>query len=1052
MFTKQLTMLMLVCLTVMMGLPASAADVTAKWDFKNNIPDGIKSTNIQGTTAEIASNVDGIKMSVIATNGKLYSVDRDNAQFNPGTILRIPVTTTKDTVTVVSYPDCHNYNVGGIAATADETNHRATSSEVAQGYVEIVGTGNSYLYSIRVVHVDMIQEKALYSTDFTDWTALPISTDTAAVAKSTKYSHENLIFKIFDSEVNPTGTNTSKFNNLVGWLMAAKKADPCVITSPLANITKVHFLHAATGDSRGWKLDVKGDGDADWVTVSSSYATTASGTDVTVGVNRTNCQLRFTNLTTNQNAYMFQLDIYGKLDMSKVPALGSFEVNSKSYDAADVFEEQKDGSMLGTVEISKSETAISSENRITNVTASNGDLGEISYNVVNSDTTIVSIPVSMNGATVNYKLIVAYKPLYTITYYNADGITKLGSQTVEKDATIKAFAKNATDVAVAEGSKFRGWVYGLNIGKKATTSDVITSDLNLYALVTEIETASTTKRYAYDLKNQYWYDEDHENINITNGSWHDNTHGWALQNGSTIKVVVGGNAYIVLGLCRYGNAGNIKLTNSKGDSISAASYPVATDGATTTLEYTGAADTLTLTVKGNSPYLHSLTIMNVQKAPIKKNDAGWYVVNAGDADNLLNTIDIANGNTSSLARTFIYIPNGTYDLGETVLTTISQSNISLIGQDSGKVVIVNAPDISVEGIGTTETLVNLGSDNYFQNITLKNALDYYRSKSAGRAVCLWDKGTHTICQNVNMLSYQDTYYSNNSKGEFYFEGGEIHGTVDFLCGEGAAYYNKVNLVVEKRNADGSGGCTITAPSTVKGQHGYIFDNCTITNYAANYNLGRTWQNDPECVWLNTKVADGLVNSRWTLAGMGIAADRFFEYNPSDGCAENTVTFTKGTVTNAYNTILSKESASSYAIDKVFTDWAPATIALLNTATDVSISNGSYTLPVVDGTAGYAIFKGGKFVTIISGHTYTPEDATATDYTYAIANSMGAFGAQAKLTKAAVTGISAIDNETISNTVYYSVDGKYVKAPRHGVYIKVSKSSDGNLKTEKVIVK
>ena len=146
-------------------------------------------------------------------------------------------------------------------------------------------------------------------------------------------------------------------------LMAAKSDNPYVVTSPLASITKVHFMHGATGSKRGWKLWAKGDGDDDWVLLSSSVANPAAGCDVDVAVNRTNCQLKFTNITNNQNAYLMQLDIYGNVDMSKTPALGSFKVNGVQYFAADICEEDAPGAIAahlppGTVGVVEMELKI----------------------------------------------------------------------------------------------------------------------------------------------------------------------------------------------------------------------------------------------------------------------------------------------------------------------------------------------------------------------------------------------------------------------------------------------------------------------------------------------------------------------------------------------------------------------------------------------------------------------------------------------------------------------------------------------------------------------
>ena len=97
---QRLSMMFMLLMTAMAG----GAATTASWDFENDIPAGIReSTNYQGVEADIESDVAGIFMHVDATNGKLYCVDRNNAQFNSGTILRIPVSSTKDVVTVKGY-------------------------------------------------------------------------------------------------------------------------------------------------------------------------------------------------------------------------------------------------------------------------------------------------------------------------------------------------------------------------------------------------------------------------------------------------------------------------------------------------------------------------------------------------------------------------------------------------------------------------------------------------------------------------------------------------------------------------------------------------------------------------------------------------------------------------------------------------------------------------------------------------------------------------------------------------------------------------------------
>lgn len=71
-------------------------------------------------------------------------------------------------------------------------------------------------------------------------------------------------------------------------------------------------------------------------------------------------------------------------------------------------------------------------------------------------------------------------------------------------------------------------------------------------------------------------------------------------------------------------------------------------------------------------------------------------------------------------------------------------------------------------IGTTATFLN-HSTNLYLHMTIQNALDYYgtiaNAQAGGRAVVLQDKGNNTICKNVEMISYQDTYYSNNEEAQ-----------------------------------------------------------------------------------------------------------------------------------------------------------------------------------------------------------------------------------------------------------------------------------------------
>ena len=1070
----------LLSLLLVFACIAKAQDVTAIWDFQNNKPGGINAaTNFEGKTGEVNSTMDGIIMRVDATTGKLTGRTSD-AQFNAGTKLQIPVKSAKDVVTVTSYPNYHHYTVGGIAATTDVTEHKATSAEVTQGYVEVIATATSYLYQIKVVQVSAIQEKALYSTDFTNWKEIDRSKATDEVVNvKTLYSKEELSFTFNGVGVYPTGTNT-KFPEVTGFMQTAKytgeykAAEPNVVTSALANITKITLHQAATGGKRGIKVSVKGDGDEDWVVIHNVSIAKASGEDLTLDVNRTNCQIKFENFALGQNAYVTDLTIYGNVDMSKTPMLGSFSLNGEKYQAVDIFNEDATGKQLATILVSKKANLISETNPLTEITADNGTIKSTTYTTTgegNNQKTVVSIVVEANGDEAIYELTVGFKPDFTLTYYDIDETTAISTQKVEQDATIASFDKEAEGkVTVTDGKKFRGWATSVKQDeKKYTTSSVITSDTKLYAVVTDIETANTTARYDFNLQKEGFCADDHEAFCVEgNGKWHDKTHGWTFAAGDKIKILMGGKGYLKLDLCQYSTTGEITLTDPKGNKIASVDAKANKDGISTILQNSSTeSGEYTLTFAVNA-YLHSLSIVNMTE-PAYAQDGNWYTVKAGDAKSFSTTLEIVNAANAATdaPRSYIFLPDGTYDLGDKCLTQISGNNISIIGESMDKTIIVNKPAIENEGIGTTATLLNTSNNLYMQDVTLQNALEYYKSGSAGRAVCLQDRGTQTICKNVKMLSYQDTYYSNepNGKGQFYFEDSEIHGTVDYVCGGGDVYFNRVLFVNESRKEGEKNGEDVIAAPNSKSEWGYIFKDCTIENKAANFSLGRSWNNITRLTWLNTTVnqKDEILNddkkyAYFTINAMGDAmADKFRldVLKDAEGNvfspAEKKVIFKNSGATQQKaeeNIILTAEEAATYTLDAVFGDWKPEAKAAQATATVTTLKDGK--LSWTGDAKMYLVAKDGKFYTLTTENSLTVNDNKAS-FTVRAANDMGGFGTANGTVS---TGINSTMTTaaTVIKTAIFAADGTQLSNLQKGINIIVKTFKDGSKKTSKVIVK
>ena len=1056
---QNLLKLGMICLMLVFSFIAKAQDVTATWDFQHNLPEGINSTNIQKGEGDVASNVEGISLHVNATTGKLAGRTSD-AQFNQGTIIQVPVKSAKDVVTVTSYPNYHNYTVGGTAATADVTEHKATTAEVAQGYVEIISTAASYLYNIKVVHVSAIQEKALYTTDFTNWAAKDRKKTTNDVVNlKTLYSKEAFTFTLNGVGISPADT---KFTGHTGFMQLAKytgeysAAEPSAITSSLASITKITLHQAATGGNRGIKVSVKGDGDEDWVVLHNNSIATQAGEDLTIKVNRTNCQIKLENFTLSQNAYVTDLAIYGNVDMSKAPMLGSFSLNGNKYQVADIFAEDASGKQIATILVSKKESLISESNPLTNLVADNGTIKSTTYTTTGegaAQKTIVAIVVEANGDQVTYELTVGFKPDFTLTYYNIDGTTKLGTQSVEQDAQIAAFKEGMEEqVTVANGKKFRGWSSSLKQDeKKYTVDDVIKSDINLYALVTDIETANPTARYDYNLQKEGFCADDHEAFNPEgSGKWYKEQHGWVFSAGDKIKLLMGGKGYIKMNLCQHSASANITLSDPQGNQLATIDAKAAKDGTLGILQNPSTeSGEYTLTFAGTA-YLHSLSIVNLKESPYTQN-GNWYIVKAGDAQSFITTLETVNGANAATdaPRSYIFLPNGTYDLDEACLTTISGNNISIIGENMDKTIIVNKPE--TEGIANTATLFNTSSNLYMQDLTLKNAYPFDASKT-GRAVCLQDKGTRTICKNVRMLSYQDTYYSNNNSGQYYFENAVIHGIVDFICGGGDAFFNKCNLVLEAGKA-----AYITAPYTNGSNYGYVFDGCKVIGTPnSSFTFGRSWNGTAKCAFLNTildkTAAAKIASTRWTPACMNVIAKNLYEYNTTDedgkviSPAENKVTFTLNTDVNEYNTILTSAQAAEYTLDKVFTNWTPASLASQKDPIAAKVAYGKLTWT---GNANmYMVEKNGEFAALTTETEYTIDDASA-KYEVRAANEMGGFG----MSESTATGIDkVISSDDAIKTVIYSVDGMQLSHLQKGINILVKTFADGSKKTSKVIVR
>ena len=481
---------------------------------------------------------------------------------------------------------------------------------------------------------------------------------------------------------------------------------------------------------------------------------------------------------------------------------------------------------------------------------------------------------------------------------------ELGRVQTYEGSVLEAIPYTESDLpAIAEGEAFRGWFY--TSGKKAFIGDIIEGNTTIQAKVTPIENATVGSVWRYDFTSPIFYPEDHDLIVVIDGEYVNASKGWEFGENGVIRITTG-SAKTVIMLKKNGSEEELRYESMRSVSLDVAGSTV-----------------------------QSLVVYNVLDYVSKDEKTGYFIVPKGDGASFLMALVEANktGNAK------IYLPNGLYDIGQTVLTPVTANGISIIGESMEGTIIRNAPDIRDEGISTTATLLIKKNvkDTYLQDLTLQNALDYYNSGAAGRAVCLQDQGTRTICKNVRLLSYQDTYYSNLQGAVKYFEDCEIHGTVDYICGDGSVYFLRNLLYCEKRI---SGGVDpVTANNGIESDRGYVFESCTLKSECPLVSFGRAWNNTPTTTFLNTLVdysagEFSLVSDeapRWTKKLMNQNAwPRFGEFNThlADGTvltpASNVVTFIdekSGNATQAIETVLTAEQAAAVTMEATLGDWA-----------------------------------------------------------------------------------------------------------------------------------
>lgn len=206
---------------------------------------------------------------------------------------------------------------------------------------------------------------------------------------------------------------------------------------------------------------------------------------------------------------------------------------------------------------------------------------------------------------------VEVKENVNITYYDTDGTTELGKETVDASKPLAFMEGIENKVTIPEGYKFRGWFDGtVESSEKVVEGSELSIDLYLYAKATPEEKATDGSEYTYNLTKRNFYQEDHELINIDGGAWHDVKHGWSFSKGGTITLSVAKKAHIDIALCSESKDGTLTITDASGTEWASFNAKATADGYVKGIDYKGnTPTTLTINVPAGA-YIHGIDLSN----------------------------------------------------------------------------------------------------------------------------------------------------------------------------------------------------------------------------------------------------------------------------------------------------------------------------------------------------------------------------------------------------------------------------------------------------------
>lgn len=909
-----------------------------KVDFQNMASKAVSIQNTTGTLGDEKWAVDA------SSNGKLESRGTD-AQYNSGTKITIPVS-GKGTITIVSYPNYHNYTVNGTKVEDNTYVYNYDVEDAEDAVVEIVATGQSYLYSIEKSEYsykpDFEYKADDYNTgtkkyDFTDNSAAKtpvvgqVLGNTDIIYKGCSTSNSGCTFDSnqlrFRADVvlliplkNDTTavkyTMTGAGNNAERPTYFGSKDSGYLVEYDYTSEIMIDDIDGLTETINGQKyLKIISGGDikikALEITEYNPVTTVSVSGHAGIGVDK----VIYKNLDTGV-LYIANVDADGNysLDLKRVKGNTKYSIAVVSDDYM-VDPDNNILNLIGNDETCKSDVALidAKKAKLTGkLTGIDSDMlkGELKATLVPEDTAFPSISVALTD--------------------NKDGSYSFSNVPALAGYKYSLVLENADDYEVNDIIEYAEGTYdSLSIAatKKATqtvTGSFVTSD-DGKSDITEITfTNMNTPEYKYS-------------FDVNGGTYTAKLRAGEYE--TTVKSAGG----------KYTAYDHVSVSDSTADN------DVYLQGKADTSEVAYQAQVKVgkgqqfETIAKAVSYVSRMTRTDDQRVTIVLTDALYREQVIIDTPNVTITSAREDGSTISWYYGVGYsyysaklsedkksaYYDEAYAVDKYYKQTISQNpghwgaTVNLFSGAKG----FKADGITFEnsfnryktteevsdgvGTGTVQTKVDRSDAN----------LDVKKKESKERACVLYIQADDTEYNNCKLLSSQDTLYTGDNTESSYFTNCVIEGSTDYICGDGNAVFDDCTLSMYGYS-DSNATDSLIVANKKKAENGYLFNNCKIVNTSydgikptTSFYLARSWDRGCKLAFINTEIAKdtkvldaGFTNMKGDTTTVEDSYMKEYNTHDSDGNAVDTSKRVKGTI------LLTKDEADNIKIPTYLGDF------------------------------------------------------------------------------------------------------------------------------------